>query len=143
MPEDDSSKIVEEKVKRIVVAFALLFLAIATPYMIHKTVRDATLLFGTSTVQAQALPKEIKERAQSPKDQADLYSAPTVQLPPGQKFVAILPRDGADSPTNLRRWSDLYMTEDRPVGEKPRHLTIYGPGSSPHSWAAQFYIQEH
>lgn len=99
-----------------------------------------------STAQAQPMPKDPKEiEASVPvPDPLDGYlpGAPVVNLPPGQKFVGFVPREESLDLANPRRY-DLYMTEDRPQGEAPRKLTIYGPGMSPHSWVVHFHIQEH
>lgn len=60
----------------------------------------------------------------------------TVNLPYGEKFLAIGPEIG-------RTGQRTYITEKRPTGELPRLLTFYGPGNTPHSWEPRLYIQEH
>jgi len=67
----------------------------------------------------------------------------TVNLPPGQKFLYIIhPRGQSLSVQQVARGNDVYVTAGRAVGELPKKITIWGPGSSPGTWKPILYIQE-
>jgi len=67
----------------------------------------------------------------------------TVNLPPGEKFLHIIPKEQVQNMRLDMRGSDAYVTANRSSGELPRKITIWGPGSTPYSWEPLLYIQEH
>ncbi len=68
---------------------------------------------------------------------------PTVNLPAGEKFVAYVPANTSTWGSEQFKFNNLYITEKRPETEKPRRLSFFIPGHSPHSMEVLFYIQEH
>lgn len=66
-----------------------------------------------------------------------------VNLPPGEKFLYIIPKEQAAGMHLSSRGDDAYVTVTRAPGEPARRITIWGPGSMPHSWEPLLHIQEH
>lgn len=66
-----------------------------------------------------------------------------VNLPPGETFMYIIPKTQAHEMVLSNRGDDAYVTAKRTLYEKPRRITIWGAGSSPHTWEPLLYIQEH
>lgn len=91
------------------------------------------LLYGLSPVLARAL-SNFEVRQTEPKNDYHLELA-VVNLPVGERFVAYGP---------VIEGFQTYVTEKRPMGERPRRLTIFRPGmTTMRSWEVYIYIQEH
>src|SRR3989344_831391 len=67
----------------------------------------------------------------------------TVNLPPGEKFLYIIPKGQTRDLELMVRGDHAYVTVKRLPDELPRKIGIWGPGSSPYSWEAVLWIQEH
>jgi hypothetical protein len=93
-------------------------------------------LAAHSAKQTKAQATRMNRQIEGANATEELTFYPTVNLPFGEKFLAIGPNIG-------RSGHGTYITEKRPQGESPRRLTFYGPGGSPQSWEVVLLIQEH
>jgi hypothetical protein len=67
----------------------------------------------------------------------------TVNLPPGQRFMYIIPKSQTKEFDFGRPDLDMYVTRDLDGHvTSPSRYTVWQAGTSPHSWEAVLYIKE-